>query len=459
MPQLVSLLAYIPLKLGPSLRSSFIAIAAASGLALEQPSPQPAASGQPSARTEAWIALRADGLPGAGTAADPFDGSTSKKLDAILRRVLDVEGIRVHFGPGTFYTRSVLADDPVFIRKPHTTILGAGMYRTTLALDPAVGPLLPAWAFSVLQTDQHITPDSHLTVQDMTFDTNWPNLVNPRRDISIGNVNLTGSYCSLIRVRGTNAHGDHASGKESFGVAIGAGGPYDIHDALIADSVVESPRGDYVNGITLTGWTSDVYPATNASGIIRGCKAYDLRADGRHMSAYGVAGGTLTDCYAENSTAAVYMEYSRDLTISNCVFRGSTWRGVWAFPANNYGGIRNLRILNSTIEVSNLLDGAACIEVGSGTERNSTASALISGNKLLRKEVKPRHKAYSIVTALGIPALSVIGNRIERKLEHSQLRGASMLDNRSLAGAPLATLRDVRVSKGKTRILQTRPRR
>ena len=407
---------------------------------------------------DVWIVRRTDGRVGSGTAADPFDGSTSEKLDPILRRVFEIDGVRIHFGRGTFLTRSVLAKDPVSIRKPHTTVLGAGMYRTTLALDPAVGQILPPWAFSVLQTHQHIAPDSHLTVQDMTFDTNWPKLLNPRRDVSIGNVSLIGSYCSLIRVRGIHAHGDNASGQECFGIAIGAGGPYEIHDGLIADCVAELPSGDYGNAITMAGWTFEVYPAMNCSGIIRGCKVYDMRADHRHMAAYATAGGIVTDCYAENSTIAVYMENARDLTISNCEFRNNTWRGVWVFPANNGGGVHNLKVLNSTIEASNYISGAACIEVGSADEKNSTAGAFLSGNTLLRKKARSDGKAHSIITTQDIPGLSIMGNRIELTLDQSLVRNANLQGNQSLKGESLPGLPDVAVGTGKTMFLQPRPK-
>lgn len=406
---------------------------------------------------EVWIAIRADGRAGAGTQSNPFDGSSADKLDPILRRLLDVEHSRIHFGPGKFFTRSVLAADPVAIRKPHITIMGAGMYRTTLALDLSVAPKLPAWAFSVLTTEQQIPPDSHLTVQDMTFDTNWPYLKNARSDVSVGNINLTGSHCSLIRVRGINAHGDHFTSKECFAVSIGCGGPYDIHDGLIADCVVESPRGDYVNGIFLAGWTFDVYPGTTASGIVRGCKVYDMRADHKHMAAYAVQSGIITDCYAENSTIGVYMEYARDLTISNCIFRNNIWRGVWVCPANNYGGVRNLKVLNSVIEASNFFDGAACIEVGNGDEKNSSESVVLSGNTLLRRRTVGRNRAHSIISANGVPGLSIVGNKIDRQLDQSQIRGASMFKNRSVEGLNLSLMPDLLLAGREIKFLGTDP--
>src|SRR5207302_10812344 len=36
---------------------------------------------------EVWIAVRSDGLPGSGTQADPYNGSTPEKFDGLLNRL------------------------------------------------------------------------------------------------------------------------------------------------------------------------------------------------------------------------------------------------------------------------------------------------------------------------------------------------------------------------------------
>src|SRR3989304_462604 len=56
-------------------------------------------------RREVWIARRADGLAGAGSEADAFDGSTATKLDALMRDDTKLpEYTTIHLGPGEFET-------------------------------------------------------------------------------------------------------------------------------------------------------------------------------------------------------------------------------------------------------------------------------------------------------------------------------------------------------------------
>src|SRR5205807_1582075 len=91
-----------------------------------------------------FIAAHTNGRPGSGTAADPFDGSTAQKFDAILRARSEANqhNLVVCIGLGTFKTEGRY---DFVVNLPHTTargftinknwkIHGEGMNRTTLVL-------------------------------------------------------------------------------------------------------------------------------------------------------------------------------------------------------------------------------------------------------------------------------------------------------------------------------------
>src|SRR5947209_6783619 len=84
-----------------------------------------------------YIAIRTDGSEGDGTLRNPFDGSTSTKLDAVLRGISN--GTRVHLGPGTFETAGFSDDSSAigFSVKPSCKYIGAGPDQTTIRLAAA----------------------------------------------------------------------------------------------------------------------------------------------------------------------------------------------------------------------------------------------------------------------------------------------------------------------------------
>jgi len=100
---------------------------------------------------EAWIAKRTDGIAGSGTFNDPWDGSTTTRLDSILSQLPGNAPMMIHLGPGTFTTKGY-TDDPTVTPgweiKAGLKIVGAGIGVTTLTLAPA-SPAVPAQFFAV----------------------------------------------------------------------------------------------------------------------------------------------------------------------------------------------------------------------------------------------------------------------------------------------------------------------
>src|SRR6202043_1556414 len=69
------------------------------------PAPSPTASPRPTPAQNVWIAIRTDGAHGSGTQADPYNGSTPAKFDALMSNLQWVPSPAIHLvGPGPFRT-------------------------------------------------------------------------------------------------------------------------------------------------------------------------------------------------------------------------------------------------------------------------------------------------------------------------------------------------------------------
>jgi hypothetical protein len=101
-------------------------------------------------RREVFISIRVDGVAGAGTPDDPFNGSTDTLLDDLLNS-LTIPNLTLRFGPGIFQTKGALrrsVNPPGgWLLQSGTRIVGSGMNQTTLQLvklTPSL-PLTLVW--------------------------------------------------------------------------------------------------------------------------------------------------------------------------------------------------------------------------------------------------------------------------------------------------------------------------
>ena len=81
------------------------------------------------ADTEVYLAARADGRDGAGTATDPFDAGSQEKFDQ--RFASFGSNTAIHLGPGTYHTKGRNS----FEVKPYWKIRGAGYEVTRVIQD------------------------------------------------------------------------------------------------------------------------------------------------------------------------------------------------------------------------------------------------------------------------------------------------------------------------------------
>lgn len=87
---------------------------------------------------EAFLAVRADGHPGSGSAGDPFDASTAEKFDGVLARYSQagVAGVTFRLAPGVYRTRGCWKGwQSAWHAHDGWSFVGAGMGNTTIKLD------------------------------------------------------------------------------------------------------------------------------------------------------------------------------------------------------------------------------------------------------------------------------------------------------------------------------------
>ena len=134
--------------------------------------------------TRIFIAYRNDNVPGAGTASDPFDGSSAQKFDVVLRTRSEsgVIHLVVCIGPGTFQTEGAhdhllgrghfdSAQPAGFTVNQGWRIHGAGADQTVLQLtdlylDSSSGKYLPGLILGTYDLGSYGIEVSDLTLDD-----------------------------------------------------------------------------------------------------------------------------------------------------------------------------------------------------------------------------------------------------------------------------------------------------
>jgi hypothetical protein len=200
---------------------------------------------------QVYIAVRTDGLPGSGTQADPYDGSTAAKFDALLRSIPAYTTI--HLGSGTFLTTGSASYNGTqgYIVKPGWKIMGAGKDLTTVKAiyyPAAAGPI----GHHVFEGDCNVDGNGTV-ISDLTVDCNWQNL-GAATGTKTAAINLFGNNCRISRVRAINAYGNWASLAECFCISISPVHSMNATGAVIEDCDVSNFQGDYGYAICLPSY-------------------------------------------------------------------------------------------------------------------------------------------------------------------------------------------------------------
>jgi hypothetical protein len=245
------------------------------------------------ARREVWIAVRTDGHAGKGTKADPYDGSTQVKFDALMAQTSKIPATNadIHLGTGTFQTNMATRG---WMVKSGWQISGAGMYLTTLQ---GIGNLSSYHGgIAVLDyqtTSSGMTTTSNVVIRDLTIDANEPGVTMPsgsggEYDLTVLAIRLAGSHNLVERVRSINTYGTAANHRECFSIMLTGIAAEDTVDATIRFCRVEKMLGNYGNPYQISG-----FPPTGKFMV--GAKVYGNIAlgvnDGRIKTSSANSGG------------------------------------------------------------------------------------------------------------------------------------------------------------------------
>jgi len=286
-----------------------------------------------------YIAIRSDGLVGSGTKADPFDGSVSAKLDAVLRGIHN--GTTVHFGPGTFLSSGFRDDDSEtgFSVKPKCRYLGAGSNMTTFKITSVRRNSHLACAFCSGGTNGDV---SGASVENVTLDMNGAEIVaanNP--DLSTYGVLLPGSNNIIRKVHLIGVYGHFATLREAFGLGTAASATNStpsgnlIEDCVVDDFAAGYDYGQMIcirGGIARNNWVIGQTTLTSA------------------YQAYG-ANAVLDRCYAFNCRTFLYMDTGDvgPLSVKNCRAWGITGEFVNLAPSAGFTH-HDVKVVNNAVE-------------------------------------------------------------------------------------------------------------
>jgi hypothetical protein len=202
-----------------------------------------------------YIAIRTDNLSGSGTQADPYDGSTATKFDAVMSKLQWVASPGIHLvGPGPFETYAT----HTWFARSGWEVSGDGMYATTVQIVGNVAGI--HHDVEAFKSDVTVNTNS-VTIRDLTIDCNWATLsqtadtgLGGEKNISVYAICLFGSNHLVERVRFINAYGSLANNQEAFGILIVSSPNADATGNVIAYCRGESPAGNHGSTFNITGY-------------------------------------------------------------------------------------------------------------------------------------------------------------------------------------------------------------
>jgi hypothetical protein len=250
---------------------------------------------------ELYLAVRADGRSGQGTADDPMDASTPEKLDAILAR--HNADITFHYAAGTYQTHGYHFQKRD-TANPGCRHLGAGIGKTVIQL---VGASDSAKDGDIFQCDYNHRVDG-FEIHDLTLDCNWAQNPMFLRGLgALGAVNVNGSDVLLQNVK-IIGFGTRTPKAECFPVFIYPGHDFtgqQFHDVRIINCVFSNPAPGNRDGLScaVIGAAEGV---TMTGSVIRGCKFLDVNSDFTYSHAFFAE--NCDSNYVRNCGQAFYVE-------------------------------------------------------------------------------------------------------------------------------------------------------
>jgi hypothetical protein len=298
-----------------------------------------------------YISTRTDGVAGTGTAADPFNGSTQPRFDALMKSI--APNTTIELSAGTFLTNG--ADE--YLLKSGWTINGSGMGVTIIKLaghvDTAMTKHFHFWGNSL----------TNLEISNITFDGNAQGYHWPAHQ-AIGGVFINGCTNGLIdHVEMINCYGDWTDQLEQFSITLSGLPDGSMGTNLVIQNCVThdyAPGANYTNGCMC--------------GHAINPQIINCHDDGS-SHAFGVVdtnGARIAGCTTTiNSDAGFYTDTNSNtnLTIENNTFKVT--RIPIQFNAAAPNSEDNVKILDNILESANPSGSGDAAIVLSGSSGNN----------------------------------------------------------------------------------------
>ena len=328
---------------------------------------------------QVYIAIRTDGLPGSGTQADPYNGSTMAKFDALMKSFQYTPNLGIYLGAGLFRTA---AARPWRVNSGWL-IVGAGMYATTVQLGGNASTISGS---TCIQSDATVAADN-VTISDLTVDCNWAELsatapmgAGGEKNFVLNGVNIGGNNNLIQRVRSINSYGSSANSREHFAIGLASSGSANGTNNVIDSCRAEQPQGNYGSPFALVGRIP--YLIVNSKVV--------------SSTAVGVNNGVLT----------IFTSGGVNLTnVKNCVVDSNTFIDCQSASYQDSGSCDGLQVTNNTV-----IRGWK--GVGMANSVLPKQNITISGNNFSIQNRVPGGGSFGIVTAYAAVTNLTINNNI-----------------------------------------------
>jgi hypothetical protein len=379
-----------------------------------------------------WIAVRTDGLPGAGTQSDPFDGSSAAKFDALMQSFPSYA--LIHLAAGTFLTNGItdVSTGTGFSVKKGQQIIGAGMDVTTVKLmhvhslnngQKYLGDTI-ACGYNEDGSDSllsDITVDCNASYFISTYQTNA---------VQAGAGGLRGNNCTIRNVHVIHAYGSQAGRTEGSALYVDTysnGTAWQsVVGELIENCLVDQSAGDYGGGISLLNQGNTLGLGTTTSGVVQNNTVKNWAG----TSAYGFMGKDIvfTGNAAIDCSLFIYGDTGTNdhITISgNTAICGlgnaasASGGGGFVFFNKSAAGasFNNVLIENNTVTVRPLANTNPDLTFGllflTGGTPGLASNYVVRNNRV---SLDPRSPAitYSAWELHGVNTISIYGNSYDR---------------------------------------------
>jgi len=344
-----------------------------------------------------YLAVRADGAVGSGTATDPFDASTPQAYDGLLATFS--QNTVFHYAPGTYQTTGWRYG----VRQTAGTNCkhyGAGIDQTIIQLVGANNTTDDGVIFG---SDYDVTADG-FEIQNLTLDCNPagnPKFVNGLG--AIGAVNTQGSNILIKGVKVIN-FGTSLQGCECFVVLI-CPGPIlawrSFDNVQVENCIFTSPARGNKDGLScvVIGGATGVQ-LTNTAVV----NSSFLNLDSDFLYSHAFYAQVCTGNNVQGCEVGTYIEPAEPIAtpwlVQNNTFTNvSEGAAIW-FHSN--GRVQELRFLNNTVILRNTLGSwSTAVDVIEPTEPlNRTlpgvVNLIIDGNNIQPTSPTPTDNPYYV---------------------------------------------------------------